>query len=313
MSSPTDGDARSTLRGHLEVGQRFEQAGAAEKALAAYRAALGCASEPADRAMVLLRLSRVHRTRAAWNDAIESSREAARLADALGDDDLAAEAMNAEVGTYALRGRFDDGHALAERALARARAPRIRGMLLQNRGVMAARARDFIAAERHFADSIAAYREACYERGLAGALNNAAAASLDAGDPARALDLAGEAADVAMKIQAFDYVVLALQNKGEALVGLDRLEEAESMLGRTLGHFASSGDVLRQAECLEILGGLHERRDGGEATAIRCLARAADLASSAGDRILSERVAGRLARLGAAPAGTAAPAASAAR
>jgi len=308
MSSPTDGDARSTLRGHLEVGQRFEQAGAAEKALAAYRAALALASVPAERATVLLRVARVHRLRAAWDDAVAAAREAQHLADEVGDDDLAAEAMNSEVGTCQMRGQLDEGQALAEKALARARSPHIRGHLLQNRGAMAARARDFAAAERWFADSIAAFRAAGLERGLAIALNNAAAAALDAGDPARALDLSGEAADVAMRLQAFDIVVLALQNKGEALVGLDRLEEAESMLGRTLGHFASSGDVLRQAECLEILGGLHARRDGGEATAIRCLARAADLASSAGDRILTERVAGRLARLGAPPESSAAPA-----
>ena len=301
MSSPTDGDVQITLRGHLDTGQRFEQAGAAEKALAAYRAALAAAAEPGQRATVLLRMSRIHRLRAAWEDAVAAAREALRLADEVGDDDLAAEAMNAELGTYTLRGRIEDAHALAERALARARSPRIRGILFQNLGVMAARARDFAAAERWFADSISAFRAASYERGVAAALNNAAAASLDAGDAARALDLAGEAAEVAMRIQAFDYVVLALQNKGEALVGLGRLEEAESMLGRTLGHFASSGDVLRQAECLEILGGLHARRDGGQATAIRCLARAADLATTAGDRILSERVAGRLALLGGVP------------
>ena len=301
MASRSDGDAQATLRAHLEVGQRFEQAGASEKALAAYRAALAVAGDARDRATVLLRTARVQRTRAAWDDALAAAREAARLADEIGDDDLAAEAMNSEVGTCQLRGQFDDGHALAEKALARTRSPRVRGHLLQNRGAMAARAGDFVAAERWFADSIAAFRLAGEERGLAMALNNAAAAALDAGDPARALDLSGEAAELAMRIQAFDIVVLALQNKGEALVGLDRLEEAESMLGRTLGHFASSGDVLRQAECLEILGGLHARRDGGAATAIRCLARAADLATSAGDRILSQRVASRLARLGAAP------------
>lgn len=313
MSSPSDGDAGDALRSHFEAGQRFAAAGAVDKALAAYRAALAVATAPAERAMVLLHTSRLYRLRASWDDAVTAAREAQRLAEEARDDELVAEAMNAELGTYALRGRFADGHALAEQALARARSPRIRGMLLQNRGVLAARARDFDAAERWFAESIAAFREANFERGLAAALTNAAAAALDAGDPARALHLAGEGADVAMRIQAFDYVVLALQNKGEALAGLGRLDEAESMLGRTLGHFASSGDVLRQAECLEILGGLHARRDGGHATAVRCLSRAADLASVAGDPVLSERVAGRLARLGAEPAASAAATAPAAR
>jgi tetratricopeptide (TPR) repeat protein len=298
MPSPTDDDTHSIARGHLDVGRRFEQAGATEKALTAYRAALATARLPIEKAEATLRMARVHRTRAAWDDAIRDAREAVRLANLAGDDDLVAEAMNVEVGVYQLRGEFAAGHALAELALSRTDAPRIRGMLLQNRGAMAARSRDFAAAERFFAESIDAFRAAGYDRGVAIALNNAAAAALDADDPERALAQARESADVALRAQAFDVVVLALQNQGEALVGLDRLEEAESMLGGTLGHFASSGDMLRQAECLEILGGLHARREGGRPTAIRCLERAVSLANGVGDRVLCERLAGRLSRLG---------------
>jgi tetratricopeptide (TPR) repeat protein len=303
MSSPTDGHRPSIdIDSYLETGQRYEQAGAHERALHAYRAVLGAASAPRVRAQAYLRMSRVHRELAAWDDALVAAREAIRTAEELRDDDLVAEAMNAEVGVHQLRGDFEQGHAVAGRALRRARAPRTRGMLLQNRGAMAARSGDLGLAEEFFSESITAFREAGYARGLASALINGSAAALDAGNPERALALAQEASEVALKGQSFDMVMVALQNQGEALVCLDRLDEAESMLGGTLGHFASTGNALRQAECLEILAGLHARRSDGRGTAVRCLERASALARTVGDRVLTERLASRLAALGAAPA-----------
>ena len=207
--------------------------------------------------------------------------------------------MNVEVGVHQLRGDFELGHALAVRGIARARAPRIRGILLQNRGAMSARAGDFAQAEELFSASVAAFREADYQLGMAIALNNAAAAACDGGDPTRALELGQQAAAIAQRIEAFDVLILALQNQAQALVELDRSEEAESMLWHTLGHFVTTGNVLRQAECLEILGRLHARRPAFHDEAVRLFERAASLAASVGDRGLCERVAGRLAQLGA--------------
>lgn len=298
MPSPNSGETSTDTSAKLEEGGRYEQAGAADRALAAYRAALATAVTPADHAHAHLRLARIHRNRAAWDTAIAESREAQRHAGEAGDEDLLAEAMNAEVGVHVMRGSFDEGHAVAERALPYAHSPRTRGVLLQNRGSMAARAGDFEAAHRFFADSVAAFRDAGYERGLGTALCNAAAAACDVGDHQRALALAQEAVEVALRAQAYDLAVLALNNQGEALVGLDRLDEAESMLGGALGHFASAGDPLRQAECLEILGGLHARRDDFQEAAERCFRHALALARTAGDRVTEQRIAGRLRAIG---------------
>lgn len=287
------GDARL----FLERGQRYEQAGAAPRALADYRAALACGGTTAERAEAHLRIARVHRTLAEWDEAVREAREAVRLAEQAGSGDLAAEAMNVEVGVHQLRGEFDAGHALAERAIALAQAPRIRGILLQNRGAMAARAGDFVAAERFFTASVEAFRDADYQLGMAIALNNAAAAACDAGDATRALSLGLQAARIARTIDAHDVLVLALQNQAHALVDLERLEEAESLLWETLGHFSTTGNPLRQAECLEVLGNLHARRPAFRDEAIRLYDRAQRLAESVGDRGLTERVALRLTAL----------------
>ena len=297
----TEGISDALLRGareHLDDGQRYEQGGDCGRALASYLSALDAGATLPEQAEARLRAARVHRTCARWDDAVRESREAVRLADAVGSDDLAAEAMNVEVGVHQLRGDFGAGHALAEQALARARSPRIRGILLQNRGAMAARAGDLATAERFFSESVEAFRAADYQLGIAIALNNAAAAACDGGSADRAIALATEAAAIARRIDAADVLVLATQNHAQALVELDRLDEAEAMLWQTLGHFATTGNQLRQAECLEILGELHARRPECRDEAVRCYERARTLAQSVGDRLLCDRIAHALAGLG---------------
>lgn len=307
MSSPTDASNRydagvfAGIREHLTTGQRYEQAGACERALAAYRAALDVGGSLEELAEAHLRLARVHRAMASWDAAIVAAREAVRLADATASDDLAAEAMNVEVGVHQLRGDFAAGHALAEQAIARARSPRVRGILLQNRGAMSARAGAFADAEGFFAESVEAFRAAGYDLGMAMALANGSAAALDAGDPPRALHLARQSATIARRLEANDVLVLALQNQAHALVELERLDDAEAILWETFGHFATTGNTLRQAECLEVLGALHARREESHEEAIRCWDRATAMAQSVGDRLLCERIATRRAALGGGP------------
>jgi tetratricopeptide (TPR) repeat protein len=283
---------------HLDGGFHFEQAGLSAKAIAAYNAALSAGATPAERAEAHLRLARVYRSLSDWTAAVREAREAVRLADQAGADDLAAEAMNVEVGVHALRGDFERGEALALDALARARAPRVRGILLQNRGTMAAQQGDFAAADRLFAESVAAFRESGYELGLAIALNNSAAAARDAGDPARSVDLARQAAELARKLSALDVLVVAVQNQAHSLVLLGRPDEAELLVGEALGHFASTHNVLRQAECLEIMGTLNALRPEFRDTAVRCYELALALAERIGARVLADRLRGRLAAIG---------------
>ena len=199
-------------RPHLERGLRYEQGGLTDKAIEAYERALGASLTPVERAEARIRLARVQRALSNWDEAMRESREAVRLADSADNGDLAAEAMNVEVGVHQLRGDFELAGRLARAALERAQSPRTRGILLQNLGAIAAQRREFRIAERMFAESVEAFKAARYALGMAIALNNASAAARDAGDFDRALELASLATDVCEKIDATDILMLALQN-----------------------------------------------------------------------------------------------------
>src|SRR5579862_283425 len=101
----------------LEDGDRFERAGLYPKALECYRRALDEIEGEAEPIEVHLRLARVYRAMCNWEDAIREARDAMRMAREKGSDDLAAEAANAEVGVWQLRGDLVRAEALAREAL----------------------------------------------------------------------------------------------------------------------------------------------------------------------------------------------------
>src|SRR5581483_10078787 len=179
----------SAARTHLDRGFRFEQGGTLERALDAYRDALAANPTVEEQAEARLRIARVYRTMSVWEMSRDESREATRLATEAGAHDLAAEAMNVEVGVLQLQGFFDEADQLALRAMALATSPRVRGITLQNLGRGAAERRDFATSDRYFDESVEAFRAANYEIGIAIALTNAARLALDRGDVARAIDV----------------------------------------------------------------------------------------------------------------------------
>lgn len=285
--------AVSTPRAYLDRGLQLEQAGALERALEMYRQVL--AQEPAitEQIEAHIRIARVHRAATAWGKSRAESSEAIRLAESVGADDLAAEAMNVEVGALQMRGSFDQADSMATRALELARSPRVRGIILQNLGRSAAERRDFETSDRYFSESISAFRQAGYEIGLAIALTNAAKAALDRNDPARSIEIGKEAIALARRLGVLDVLLTTVQNQAAAYVAEGNLESAEGLLTEALGHFTSAGNLVRQAECLEIMGEISERRPDRD-TAARCYTRARDLAQAAGDRPLAERLTHRL-------------------
>lgn len=272
------------------------------RALDAYRAALDEAAgrnDGVDEAEARLRMARVHRSLAQWGDAMREAGLARELALAAGENDIAAEAMNVEVGVHQIRGEIEEAEALAAQALELGISPRVRGITLQNRGTNAARLGNFDAADRLFAQSVDSFREAGYELGIAIALTNAAAAARDSGNSDRALSLGKDAIAACRQVNALDVLLTATQNQAHALLRLGRVDEAEGLLTEALGHFTSARNVVRQAECLEVMGELNLVRDGGSDAARRCFEHAHALAVGAGERVLVDRIAGRLAALGA--------------
>jgi hypothetical protein len=284
----------TAARAHLDRGFRFEQAGSLERALEAYREALAARPTRTEEIEARLRTARVYRSMADWDKARTESAEAIRLADEIDADDLAAEAMNIQVGSLQSQGFFAEAEAVALAAVERAQSARVRGITLQNLGRGAAERRDFEQADRYFAASIEAFRTAKYDVGLAVALTNAAQAALDRGDAKRALVVGEEAIGLARRLNALDVLLTAVQIQASAFVALGNPESAESLLTEALGHFTSARNRIRQAECLEIMGQMSELRSDDPQTARRCYERARDLAREVGDAPLVERLTKRL-------------------
>jgi tetratricopeptide (TPR) repeat protein len=295
------GRAVSAARAHLERGFRFEQGGTLERALEAYRDALSARATPIEEAEARLRIARVYRTMAEWQHSRDESREAVRLATEHGADDLAAEAMNIEIGALQMQGFFAEAERMALIAVDRAQSPRVKGITLQNLGRGAAEQRDFATSDRYFELSIAAFRTAGYEVGLAVALTNAARVALDRGDAARSVEIGHEGIAIARRTNALDVLLTAVQNQAAAFVAMHDLESAESLLTEALGHFTSARNPVRQAECLEIMGQMSELKSDPD-TSVRCYTRARDLATAANDLPLVERLTNRIASAEAAKA-----------
>jgi tetratricopeptide (TPR) repeat protein len=285
-----------SARAHLDHGLRLERTGITARALEAFREGLAAATTPGDQALAKLYIARALRTLADWPASRDEAREAVRLALEIGDRDLAAEAMNIEVGALQVQGFFEEADALAGRAIEYATSPRVRGITLQNLGRGAAERGDFETSDRYFSESITSFRQAGYEIGLAIALTNAAKAALDRNDPARSIEIGKEAIALARRLGVLDVLLTTVQNQAAAYVAVGNLESAEGLLTEALGHFTSAGNLVRQAECLEIMGDISERRPDRD-TAARCYRRARDLAQTAGDRPLAERLTRRLVEL----------------
>jgi tetratricopeptide (TPR) repeat protein len=286
--------ALSAARAHLDRGFRFEQAGSLARALEEYHDALESKPVPVEEIEARLRTARVHRTMAAWDLCRAESDAAIRLADAHGEDDLAAEAMNVQLGALQVQGYYAEADEIGHRAIGRARSARVRGITLQNLGRSAAEQGDFPRSERYFAESIEAFRAANYDIGLAVALTNAAKAAFDQGQAARALDIGHEAIGLARRLNQLDVLLTAVQNQAAAFATCGEHDAAEALLTEALGHFTSARNLIRQAECLEIMGQMSEARSTDPETARRCYERARELAIAVGNRPLAERLTGRL-------------------
>jgi tetratricopeptide (TPR) repeat protein len=261
----------------LDQGLLLERGGNTERALHAYADATALASTPAELAEAYRRTSDVHRTRSEWDEAIVAARASARVARSAGLDEPLAEALNAEAGVYLLQGAAARATALIEEALGYEVGERVRGVLLQNLGMAAARSGDPQTARRRFRESAACFERVGYERGELIALNNTAAADIEYGDPAAAIPVLAEAAAIARRLQDLDLLLLTVRNSAEAMTLCGRLAEAQAHVTEALGFFATEQNTLRRAECLMILGDIHARQGGGaDQTALRCygLARA---------------------------------------
>jgi tetratricopeptide (TPR) repeat protein len=287
LDPPRGAGADDGAREALDHGVMLERGGNTERALAAYAEAMALATTPETRAEAYRRTADVHRTRSEWGDAVAAARTSARIARRAGLSEPLAEALNAEAGVYLLRGSVASATALLEEALTLDVGDRVRGILLQNLGMGAARSGDPQTARRRFRESADCFERVGYERGALIALNNTAAADIEYGDPAAAIPVLEEAASIARRLQDLDLLLLTVRNSAEAMSRCDRLSEALALVTEAIGFFATESNALRRAECLMILGDIHERQSGSrDETASRCYELARSIAREIGAHAL---------------------------
>jgi tetratricopeptide (TPR) repeat protein len=136
-------------------------------------------------------------------------------------------------------------------------SPRTRGKVFQNLGAVAAQRKDFPKAREWFRQSVEEWRSVGYGVGLALAVTNLAAATLDSDDAKQGAALALEGVQLAREENALDVLGIALENRADALFRLGRRADALDTLAEALGLFSNAHDNLRMAQCLELFGAMY--------------------------------------------------------
>lgn len=265
----------------IAEGVRAERGGALDRALELFQAAASQTAEPAEQAKAHTHVADVLRARCDWDAAIASAREARRLAESAGNDELAYEARIAEANVLMCRGDFDQAEPLFSTIAASAIDPRLRGIALQNLGSMYAQRGNAPAAECAFSESLASFEAAHYARGEAIALNNLGRLALDAGQCAMARGILDRALLLAREVEDADLVALASLNLAWSHCELGELDRSQDLGMSALGYFAECGNRWREIECFRLIGIINQKSED-YTNARRCYELALNLAEQIG-------------------------------
>lgn len=288
------GKSRAQARELLHEGLRQAKGGLPAKAIATYREARRGREDAAFRSEAWRLEAYAQQALGNWEESLAAAGESARLAREVERDDLLAEAMNAEAAVHYGRGEFDQALPLFRAMLELAEEPRIRGLALQNLGIIHGRRGELDEAEQSLTDALEEFDRAEYEWGQAHVLNNRVGVALERGDHTGARELAERAVARARKVDDLDLLAVATLNHAEALVGLGELDRAEEEASTALGYFQSAGNRWRRIGCYQMLGDLNERR-GDQELARRLWSDALKLARELGASAEAERLEARLA------------------
>lgn len=279
---------------------RLERAGLLDRALDR----LACAEtveEPALVAELLRHRADVHRARCEWDAALADARRSREVAESVGLTELVAEALNAEAGVHMSRRAYPEAEALLRRMMEVTSAPRIRGIGLQNLGVIAAEGGRLGEARERFSESQGCFEAVGYQRGLAMAMVNEGRVALLEGRCDEAESLCAQAGRIAERDGDLEVAAMAAFNRAESLIRGERVREAELPASEALGYFTGAGNPWRRMDCLRLFGDLYRRL--GEATTARaCYEAALEVARSVDTPEDEARLLQTIAGLGA-PAG----------
>ena len=264
----------------LAEGIRVEGIGDLKGAISLFSAA-SHSSDPATAAEALTRLADARRSCSEWEGALSAARGAQDTARRAGLESLELHALIAEANVLLCRGEFMEAKALFQGVLDRTTDQRMRGLALQNIGLILAQQGELGAAERCFSESYGQFQRAGYRRGEATALLNYGRVTFDRGDITLAEDLLCQAVNVAREVGHGELIALATQNLAEVHAKQGDIDSAEDLASEALGFFAGCGNRWREIECLRLIGSINEQRGEIENAAL-CYERGVRLAKEIG-------------------------------
>lgn len=268
-------------RNRLDEGMRYQRLGMLDAALEHYRVAIEAASDPEVLSEAYCRESLAYRAGCRWDEAIGSARRSATIALRARLDEQYAQALNAEAIVHQERGAFDSAMTLFEIIVRMTVSDRLSGITFQNMGAIAAQRADLVTAREYFRESQRYFARAGYPWGEALALNNQAAAALDAGHLKEAEVIAGQAIVAAKKVGDLELLGGAMLNLAEAVARQQRLDQAETLALDALRYFEIEENELRRAQCCRVVADIKVLQ-GARHEAQVMYARALGLAESVG-------------------------------
>src|SRR5690349_15995246 len=279
----------------LHEARSRERSACIPEAIESYEAAIAAASATDERAVLaetLRRLAIVRHHRNETAAARELCSQSYDVACQIGNDVLAAEALNT-MGALALRtGAIDDARANFLRALKRGGHSReLLARIEQNLGILANIRGELAAAVAHYEASVAAYRATNNEHGCATTYVNLGIAHTDLGQYDRADEYFSKSFEIAERASDAHLQGLCLVNHAEVHFMRGRYDEARRNAESALAIFDQIDSRTDKSEAYKTIGMVY-RETGRPALAESRLRTAIELAVSAGS-VLNEAEAAR--------------------
>lgn len=279
----------------LREARERERAGETAQAIERYRAAIAAAETGGDSpvlAEALRRLGIAYQQRDESLRAHDLCRQSYDVARRMGDDVLAAEALNTIGGLHLTTGALDEARSTLLRALELGAASReLRARVQQNLGILANIQGDLDEAIARYERSLAAYRECGDLHGCAITYHNLGMVSTDRAHFSAAECYFRESRALAVRTGDAYLQGLCLVNNADVDLARQRFETARDGAEEALALFDKLGARGPKADAYRVIGAVY-RETGRPALAEARLRTAIDLALGAGS-VLSEAEARR--------------------
>jgi len=296
MRSRGDTDVITLLSADvLQEARERERAGCLPEAIERYQSAIDAAEqhgEPEVQAEALRRLAVVRHLRAEAPQARDLCLRSYAVAQRIGNDLLAAEALNTLGGLHLATGSLEDARATFLQALELGGRTRELGARVeQNLGVLANIQGQLTEAVARYERSLDAYRSCRDEHGCAIAYHNLGMVSADRGRLDAADCYFQESRTLAERVGDLHLWALCLVNHAEVHVARQRFEDARQNAEAALALFDQLGVSGAKAEAYRVIGMVY-RETSRPALAESRLRSAIEFASAAGS-VLGEAEATR--------------------